>query len=53
MIKKVKNTVPWAYVISDFKGKEIFGMSCENKMQKICFPEPKSSGQRVKVELVY
>ena len=53
MIKKVKNTVPWACVISDFKGKDIFGMSCESKQQKICFPESKSSGGRVKVELVY
>ena len=25
VIKKVKNTVPWTYVISDFKGKEIVG----------------------------
>ena len=25
VIKKVKNTVPWTYVISDFKGKEIAG----------------------------
>ena len=25
MIKKVKNTVPWTYVISDLKGEEIFG----------------------------
>ena len=23
MIKKVKNTVPWTYVISDLKGEEI------------------------------
>ena len=23
LIKKVKNTVPWTYVISDFNGKEI------------------------------
>ena len=25
VIKKVKNAVPWTYVISDFKGKEIVG----------------------------
>ena len=25
MIKKVKNTVPWKYVISNFKGEEIVG----------------------------
>ena len=26
MIQKVKNTVPWTYVISDLNGKEIVGM---------------------------
>ena len=26
VIKKVKNTAPWAYVISDFKGEEIAGI---------------------------
>ena len=25
VIKKVKNTVPWTYVINDFNGEEIFG----------------------------
>ena len=25
VIKKVKNTVPWTYVISDLKGEEIIG----------------------------
>ena len=25
VIKKVKNTVPWAYVISDFNGEKIVG----------------------------
>ena len=34
MIKKIKNTVPWKYVISDLKGKEIVGTSYENKLQK-------------------
>ena len=33
-IKKVKNTVPWAYVISDFKGKEIVGTIYEKELQK-------------------
>ena len=23
VIKKVKNTVPWTYIINDFKGKEV------------------------------
>ena len=35
MIKKVKNTVPWTYVISDFKGEEITGTFYENELQKI------------------
>ena len=29
VIKKVKNTVPWTYVISDLKGEEVVGMFCE------------------------
>ena len=34
MIKKIKNTAPWKYVISDLKGKKIVGTSYENKLQK-------------------
>ena len=34
VIKKVKNTVPWTYVISDVKGEEIVGMFCEKELQK-------------------
>ena len=34
MIKKVKNTVSWAYVISDLNGEEIIGMFYENELQK-------------------
>ena len=34
MIKKVKNTVPWTYVISDLKGQEIVGTVYENKLHK-------------------
>ena len=34
-IKKVKNTVSWAYVISDLKGKEIVGTFYEKEFQKI------------------
>ena len=33
-IKKVKNTVTWAYVISDPKGEEIFGTFYEKELQK-------------------
>ena len=34
VIKKVKNTVPWTYVISDLKGEEVFGMFSEKELQK-------------------
>ena len=34
MTKKVKNTVPWTYVISDPKGEEIVGTFYENKLKK-------------------
>ena len=33
-IKKVKNTVPWTYVINDLNGEEIFGTFFENELQK-------------------
>ena len=34
MIKTVKNTVPWAYVISDLKGEEIFRPFYKKELQK-------------------
>ena len=34
VIKKVKNTVPWTYVISDFNGEEIVGTFYEKELQK-------------------
>ena len=34
MIKEVKNTVPWTYVISDIKGEEIIGTFYEKELQK-------------------
>ena len=34
VIKKVKNTVSWTYVISDLKGKEIFGTFYKKALQK-------------------
>ena len=33
-LKKVKNTVPWTYLISDLKGEEIFGTFYEKWLQK-------------------
>ena len=33
VIKTVKNTVPWTYVISDFNGEEIVGTAYEKELQ--------------------
>ena len=33
-IKKIKNTVPWTYVISDLNGEEILGSFYEKELQK-------------------
>ena len=33
IIKKIKNIVPWAYVINDLNGKEIIGTFYENELQ--------------------
>ena len=34
VIKKVKNTVPWTYVINDLNGEEIMGIFYEKELQK-------------------
>ena len=34
VIKKIKNTVPWIYVINDLNGEEIIGTFYENELQK-------------------
>ena len=34
VIKRVKNTVPWTYVISNLNGEEIVGTFCEKELQK-------------------
>ena len=33
VISKIKNTVPWTYVINDLNGKEIIGMFYEKELQ--------------------
>ena len=33
MIKKIKNTVPWTYVINDLNGEEIIGTFYEKELQ--------------------
>ena len=34
VIKKIKNTIPWTYVINDLKGEEIIGTFYEKELQK-------------------
>ena len=34
VVERIKNTVPWAYVISDLNGKEIVGSFYEKELQK-------------------
>ena len=34
MIKKVKNTVPWKFIINEINGEEFLGTFYENKLQK-------------------
>ena len=34
IIKKIKNTVPWTYVINDLNGEEIIVTFYENELQK-------------------
>ena len=34
VITKVKNTVPWTYVINDLNDEEIIGTFCEKELQK-------------------
>ena len=35
VVKEIKNTVPWTYVINDLNGEEIIGTFYEKKLQKI------------------
>ena len=48
MIKKVKNTIPWTYVISDLNSEEIVGTSYEKKLQKTSQVERKGNRLYVK-----
>ena len=34
VIKKIKNTVPWTYIINDLNGEQIIGMFYEKELQK-------------------
>ena len=35
MIKEIKNTFPWIYIINDLNGREIIGTFYETELQKI------------------
>ena len=39
VIKKVKNTVPWTYVINDLNGEKIIGTLYEKELQKVNLKE--------------
>ena len=34
MVKEVKNTVPWTYVVNDLNGEQIIGTFYEKELQK-------------------
>ena len=34
VVKKVRNTIPWTYVICDFNGEEVFRTFYEKELQK-------------------
>ena len=34
VIKKVKNTVSWSYIINDLNSEKIVGMLCKNELHK-------------------
>ena len=34
VIKEVKNTVPWTYIINDLNGEEVIGTFYEKELQK-------------------
>ena len=34
IIKKIKNTLPWTYVLNDLNGEEIIGTFYENELQE-------------------
>ena len=42
VIKEIKNTVPWTYVINDLNGEEIIGTFYEKELQKINQKEKRS-----------
>ena len=56
VVNKIKNTVPWTYVINDLNGEEVIGTFFENELQKTIkmsqyFPPYTSSSENIKAEL--
>ena len=47
MIRKVKNTVPWTYVINDLNEEEIVGMFYENELQNEKKEKRKGKSKRI------
>ena len=45
VIKEIKNTVPWTYVVNDLNGEEIIGTFYEKELQK-------ANQQKVRIEKV-
>ena len=45
MIKEVKNTIPWTYVINDLNGEQIIETFCEKELRK-------SNSQAFRIEKV-
>ena len=45
IISKIKNTVPWTYVVSDLSGEEINGSLYEKELQK-------TSQEKLRIEKV-
>ena len=52
VIKKVKNTVPWTYVISDLKGEEIVGTFYEKELQKKIKNKIKKSNKEKRQQII-
>ena len=54
VIKKVKNTIPWTYVINDLNGEEIIGTFYEKDLQKTSQEEFRiEKGIRLKGDKLY
>ena len=53
VIKRIKNTLPWTYVINDFNGEEIIGPFYEKELQKTNQEEFKIERVIIKRKQIY